>query len=104
MIETAATANAPKVHGIRRPKPRMPLMFFSWAATNTAPAQKNSVIFPTAWVAMCIPPPTAPDALARNAPRVMYPSWLTVEYANRRFRLSWYIATIDAARMLKPAR
>ena len=43
------------------------------------PAAKKRVIFPKACIAICIPPPITPYALARRAPSTMYDSWLMVE-------------------------
>ena len=67
-MESDPTKNAPKVIGIVRPSPCIRLIFFSCAATMTAPAAKKSVIFPNACIAMCIPPPMMPHSFANSAP------------------------------------
>lgn len=68
MMHRLATTNAPIVTGIRRPSPPSSLTSVLCAATSTAPAQKNSVIFPKACITMCSAAPTVPHALASTAP------------------------------------
>ena len=67
------------------------------------PAAKNRVIFANACAAMCIAAAAIEMGARIATARVTYESWLTVEYASRRLRLSWRSAISDAIRMLAPA-
>ena len=63
-----AIRKAPMVSGMRRPSPPISLIRVLWVATRMAPAQKNSVILPNAWVTICMVPPMIPAAFAMSAP------------------------------------
>ena len=67
----AASANAAIVSGMRRPIPSISLTRSTPAATYSAPAQKNSVIFRRPWLAMCSTPPAKASGTPRATPRTM---------------------------------
>ena len=71
MMLIEPSAKAPMVKGMARPMPSSSLTFVLCAATRIAPAQKKSVIFPMACIAMCMPPPMTPAPVASAAPRTM---------------------------------
>ena len=66
--------NASIVMGMARPMPRISLMFVLWVAVIIAPAQKNNVILPKAWVTRCKPPPVMLAVVASAAPSSIYES------------------------------
>ena len=68
-----------------------------------APAPKKSVIFEQAWNAMWSSAPIRAAGWSSPSPRRMYESWLMVEYASRRLRLSWTSATSDPHTIVKLA-
>ena len=68
---SAATVYTAKVNGMMLPKPRRLSIWVLWVFTSTAPAQKNSVIFISAWNTMCASAAVRPSAVIRHAASTM---------------------------------